>query len=69
LGPAFVLEPVVEQRLQLLTISRISRVKAVKSGTEIMSTPPSTTPPPFKDRAAVEKARREFLEAYMKKLP
>jgi hypothetical protein len=69
LGPAFVLEPVVEQRLQLLTISRISRVKAIKSGAEIMSAPPSTTPSPFKDRAAVEKARREFLEAYMKKLP
>ena len=69
LGPAFVLEPVVEQRLQVLTVSRISRVKEIKSGAEILSAPPKTTPPPFKDRAAIEKARREFLEAYIKKLP
>ena len=69
LGPAFVLEPVVEQRLQLLTISRISRVKEIKAGAESLSAPPATTPPPFKDRAAIEKARREFLETYMKKLP
>jgi hypothetical protein len=69
LGPAFVLEPVIEQRLQLLTISRISRVKEIKSGAETLSAPPATAPAPFKDRAAVEKARREFLETYMKKLP
>jgi hypothetical protein len=69
LGPAFVLEPVIEQRLQLLTISRISRVKEIKSGGETLSAPPTTPPPPFKDRAAIEKARREFLETYMKKLP
>ena len=69
LGPAFVLEPVVEQRLQLLTVSRISRVKEIKSGAETLSQPPGTKPPPFKDRAAIEKARREFLETYMKKLP
>jgi hypothetical protein len=69
LGPAFVLEPVIEQRMQLLTVSRISRVKEIKSGAETLSAPPTTQPPPFKDRAAVEKARREFLETYMKKLP
>lgn len=69
LGPAFVLEPVVEQRLQLLTVSRISRVKEIKSGADVLSAPPRTSPPPFKDRAAIEKARHDFLEAYMKKLP
>lgn len=69
LGPAFVLETVVEQRLQLLTVSRISRVKEIKSGGQTLSTPPTSAPAPLKDRAAVEKARREFLETYMKKLP
>ena len=69
LGPAFVLEPVVEQRLQLLTVSRISRVTEIRSGGETVSAPSASAPAPFKDRAAVEKARREFLETYMKKLP
>ena len=69
LGPAFVLEPVKEQRLQLFTISRISRVTEIKAGGESISAPRATPPPPLKDRAEIEKARQAFLEMYMKKLP
>jgi hypothetical protein len=69
LGPGFVLEPVVEQRLQLLTLSRISRVKEIKSGDVSLTAP---EPPPAREprtRAEIEKARQQFLETYMKKLP
>lgn len=68
-GPEFVLETVREERLQLLTLSRISRVKEIRAGAESLSAPSATPPPPLKDRAEIEKARREFFENYMKKLP
>jgi len=69
LGPSFVLEPVAEERLQVLTVSRISRVKEIKLGEESLTAGPAQPPPPLKSRAEVEKARQAFLESYMKKLP
>jgi len=69
LGPDYVLETVREERLQTLTLSRISRVKAIKSGaTEIDSTPPPDHVVPT-DRAEAERKRRVYLENFLKQLP
>ena len=69
LGPAYVLEPVVEERLQLLTLSRISRVKEIKSGDVTLSTPDEATHPVPEDRAEIEKAREIYLQSFVKQLP
>jgi hypothetical protein len=69
LGPAFVLEPVVEQRLQLLTLTRISRVTEIREGEVPISAPEVIKPASQKSRAEIEKARQLFLESYMKQLP
>ncbi|MBI5694000.1 MAG: glycosyltransferase family 39 protein [Verrucomicrobia bacterium] len=69
LGPAFVLEPVAERRLQLLTLSRISRVKAIRSGETVISAPDPVTAKVPKSRAEIDRARQQFLESYMKQLP
>jgi hypothetical protein len=69
LGPDFVLETVQEERLQVLTVSRISRVKEIRSGDVSLSTRAPTPPGPPKSRAEIEEARKRFLEQYMKQLP
>jgi hypothetical protein len=69
LGSAFVLEPVIEQRLQLLTLARISRVAEIREGDAPVSAPAPTLPVKPKSRAEIEKARQLFLESYMKQLP
>ena len=69
LGPAFSLEPVVEERLQMLTLSRISRVVAIREGEETISSRLPVSPRSEKTRAEIEEARRLFLESYMKQLP
>lgn len=69
LGPAFVLETVQEERLQLLTLSRISRVKEIKSGDVSISAREPAGHGPGKSRAEIDEARKKFLEAYMKQLP
>lgn len=69
LGPAFVLETVAEERLQVLTLSRISRVKEIRSGDVAISAPEEVRHAPLKTRAEIEDARRRFLENYMKQLP
>lgn len=69
LGPDYVLETVREERLQTLTLTRISRVKAIKSGTtEVDSTPPTDHVVPT-DRAEAERKRRVYLENFLKQLP
>ena len=69
LGPDYVLETVREERLQTLTLARISRVKAIRSGsTEANSAPPSDFAVPT-DRAEAERKRREYLENFLKQLP
>jgi hypothetical protein len=69
LGPAFVLEPVAERRLQILTLSRISRVTEIRVDGAVLSTPDPVTARVPKAKAEVDRARQEFLESYMKQLP
>lgn len=69
LGPDFVLEQVREERLQTLIISRISRVKEIRSGDVVVTVPDPGTHSIPKDRAAIEKARRAYIENYLKQLP
>lgn len=69
LGPSFVLEPVAERRLQLLTMSRISRVKEICSEAGVITSPDPITATVPKSRAEVDRARQQFLESYMKQLP
>jgi hypothetical protein len=70
IGPAYVLEPVREERLQTLTLTRISRIKEVRDGVASL-TAPATGPMPVvpKDRAQIEKLRQEYLENFLKQLP
>jgi hypothetical protein len=69
LGPAFVLEPVREERLQALTLSRISRVKEIREGPNVLSTPDPQNHPVPTAAGEIEKARQAYLEQYMKMLP
>jgi hypothetical protein len=70
LGPDFVLEPVREERLQTLTLTRISRIKEVRQG-GVALTKPEGGPPPVvpKSRAEIEKLRKAYLENFIKQLP
>jgi hypothetical protein len=69
LGPAFVLETVREERLQTLTLSRLSRLKEVREG-NVSLTPamPADKVVP-KSRAEIEKLRHDYLENFVKMLP
>jgi hypothetical protein len=70
LGPAYALEPMVEERLQQLTLSRISRVKEIKLDEPAMTqVEPTTEPHPPRTRAEIDKARQLFLENFIKQLP
>jgi hypothetical protein len=70
LGPDFVLETVREERLQLLTLSRLSRVKEIRDGSgAVVSQPDPATHAVPKDPAEVEKLRRVYLENFVKMLP
>lgn len=69
LGPAFVLETVQEERLQLLTLDRISRLKEIREGDNNLTQPlPEDRAVPA-SRAEIEQARRAYLENYLKQLP
>jgi len=69
LGPAFVLEPVAERRLQILTLSRISRVKEIRADGKVISAPDPISAQVPKSRSEYERARQMYLESYMKQLP
>ncbi len=69
LGPAFVLEPVREERLQTLTLTRISRVKEVRAGAVSLTAPAGADPVVPKDRAEIERLRKAYLENFIKQLP
>ena len=70
LGPDFVLETVREERLQTLTLTRISRLKEVRQG-KVSLTAPDKGPEPVvpKSRAEIEKLRKAYLENFIKQLP
>ncbi len=69
LGPAFVLETVREERLKTLTLSRISRLKEIRDGPNVLSTPAAADHAVPKDRAEIERLRRAYLENFVKMLP
>jgi hypothetical protein len=68
-GPGFVLEPVAERRLHPLTLSRISRVREIKTDGGTVSAPETVRAATPLSPAELEKARLQFLETYLKKLP
>ncbi len=69
LGPDFVLETVREERLQTLTLSRLSRLKEIRHGSAVLTAPDPVKHVVPKDRAEIEKLRREYLENFVKMLP
>lgn len=69
LGPEFVLEPVAERRLHLLTLSRISRVKEIRSGEEVLSAPETVRTSVPLSAEELKRTRIQFLEEYLKRLP
>lgn len=69
LGPDFVLETVREERLQTLTLSRLSRLKEIRNGATVLTAPDPVKHEVPKDRAEIEKRRREYLENFVKMLP
>lgn len=68
-GPEFVLEPVSERRLHPLTLSRISRVREIKTDGATISAPETVRAATPLSAAELERARLQFLETYLKKLP
>jgi hypothetical protein len=68
LGPAYVLEPVREESLSLLTLTRISRITAIKDGPNILTKPePDHTVP--KSRDEIEKERAAYFQNFFQQLP
>jgi hypothetical protein len=69
LGPDFVLETVREERLQTLTLSRLSRVKEIRNDGKSVTAPDPVAHVVPKNRAEIEKRRRAYLENFVKMLP
>ena len=68
LGPGFVLEPVREESLQLLTLTRISRITEIRDGASAVTGPGPDHAVP-KDRDEIERERQAYFENYFKQLP
>ena len=68
LGPDYVLEPVREERLLTLNLTRISRVKEIREGGKVVSKADEDHEVP-KSKAEIEKARALYLENFLKQLP
>jgi hypothetical protein len=68
-GPEYVLEPVREERLQTLTLTRISRVKEIREGAVSLTAPDATEAVVPKSREEIEKLRKAYLEQFVKQLP
>ncbi|MSU24623.1 MAG: hypothetical protein EXS32_12480 [Opitutus sp.] len=69
LGPEFVLETFREERLQTLTVTRLSRLKEIKEGAVSLTTPDPVLHAVPKDRAEIDRLRRAYLENFVKMLP
>lgn len=67
LGPDYQLETVWERRFTPLTVSRISRVLSVRDGATARPLPPKL--PPAQTPAEMEKAREQYLQTFIKRLP
>jgi len=68
LGPDYVLETVKEERLALLTVDRISRVKEILKGSAVLTKPEADRVVP-KDKAEIEKERQAYYENFFRQLP
>lgn len=72
LGPNFELETVREERLQALTITRMSRVVGVRNGDTLVrpgNVRELASPEHAKDKQKVEELRMKYLENYLRQLP
>ncbi|MEI6106769.1 MAG: glycosyltransferase family 39 protein [Opitutae bacterium] len=67
LGPDYQLETVWERRFTPLTVSRISRVLSVRDGATARPVPPKLAP--AQTPAEMEKAREQYLQTFIKRLP
>ena len=68
LGPDYVLEPVRVERLQTLSQTRISRLVEIRDGGKVLSKPEPDRVVP-KDKAEIDKARGQYLENFLRRLP
>jgi hypothetical protein len=68
LGPDYILEPVKEERLALLTLTRISRVKEIRSGATVLTQPEPDHAVP-KDKDEIEKQRQAYFQNFLRQLP
>lgn len=70
LGPDFVLEPVREERFNILVLSRLSRVVSVRVGDTVQkATEPVVVPLRFKDSVDADRVRNQYMENFIKQLP
>lgn len=71
LGPDFVLEPVMEKRVQTLLFARISRIAAIKEGGTTVVQPRAfvEAQPEKRSVEELEKGRSIYLENWVKQLP
>jgi hypothetical protein len=68
LGPDYVLEPVKEERLALLTLTRISRVVEIRSGSKVLTKPEPDHVVP-KNPEEIEKMRQAYFQNFLRQLP
>jgi len=70
LSPCFELETVREERLRAFSLARMSRVVAIRNGTEVIRAGNVTPlPPRTLDAKAAEELRLQYLQNYLIKLP
>jgi hypothetical protein len=68
IGPSYVLETVREESLSLLTLTRISRIVAIKDGPNVLAKP-GPDHVVTKSKEEMEKERQAYFENYFKQLP
>jgi hypothetical protein len=70
LGPEFALETVREERLQVLKLSRLSRVIEIRKGEKVVRPGNVQTGAPApRDPKELERLRNEYLKTFLKQLP
>jgi hypothetical protein len=69
LGPAYHLEPVIEQRFTPFTVSRISRVVSIDDGAAPAAPAPAAAPAAKLSTEEREKVRQEYMKEFIKQLP
>lgn len=69
LGPDFVLEPVREERMRGLTLTRLSRLTAIRDGAATTTGIDPATHAVPKDRASIERMRHDYMDNFIKQLP